>query len=262
MDAEAILDFTNRELDDALAALVERDTSETRATFYAALLDSTVMLPAPKAATEEEDLPEDIPLVTLQSDSGATILIAFSNEEAIDAWEGDDFDFVGLRGLDLVLIAVQNDIDEVILNPASRARRHMSRETLTALARGEYASELAPSSGEVSLGTTVLIDRPEEAPPAAWRQTMVGLLKNYPSILSAYYFGLHLPKEGRRNVVGLALHPGMDVDAQERLMATLVEEVADLLPRDQTLDFVVLDAPDFLQTVADTVRPLYEAAAL
>jgi hypothetical protein len=91
---------------------------------------------------------------------------------------------------------------------------------------------------------------------------MVDLLRNYPSVLSAYYFGLHLPREGRRNVVGLALHPGMGIDAQERLMATLGQEVADRLPMDQTLDFVVLDAPDFLQTVADTVPPLYEATPL
>ena len=49
----------------------------------------------------------------------------------------------------------------------------------------------------------------------------------------------------------------MSTDAEERLMQSMVSEFEELLPEDQSFDLVVLDEPDFLQTVQDTVSPAY-----
>lgn len=87
------------------------------------------------------------------------------------------------------------------------------------------------------------------------------MLAGYPSVNSAYFFQLHGVSEGPRPVIGVALYEGMSFDAQERLMDALLAEIEAMLPEGWTLDFVVLDDPGFLKTVADTVSPLYKRNA-
>lgn len=257
----------NPELSAAMTALEEDETEEHRQQLYEALIESTLILPAPEqvpfsdADAGPEPIAEDeaISLVTFENDEGATLLIAFTDEDAALAWEPAGLPFIGLRGFHLISLADQNEIDGVVLNPASTNAYHLNRDEIVALAQGNVAlASQAAQRPTAPAGMTVLISAPEETPPESWQEALQELLASYPSIETAYLFQLHIPPEGARNVIGVVLYEGMDDDAQERMMRTMMSEVEEQLPIGQSLEFIVLDDPNFLQTVQDTVAPIYE----
>ena len=263
-DSDETFEFANQELIALLKALAEEETPEQQSAFHQALQRSQLLLPAPTPLTitdaadpDEVELEEDIPLLTFENDAGASVLVAFTDEDAALTWASDDAEFVALRGLDLLLIALQNDIDELVLNPGSVHTHRIYRETFEAIARQE-AFTAGAGAQHPSRGTTVLIAPPHETPPDGWLRTMKETLRHYPSIESAYFFQLQMAPQGPRHVIGVALYDGMTADAQERLIADLLEELEGILPQGWTLDLVVLEERDFLTTVRDTVAPFYD----
>ena len=98
-------------------------------------------------------------------------------------------------------------------------------------------------------GVTVLISPPEEDPPSDWQNAIREILAGYPSVEAAYFFELHAPATGSQPVIGLALYRGMTSEAQDRLIEQMLGEFAESLPEDLTLEFVILDEKDFLQSV-------------
>ncbi|MGC9522550.1 MAG: SseB family protein [Anaerolineae bacterium] len=257
---EEHLAFDNPDLVAALQAVTAADTAETRSELYRTLLQSTLILPAPEdsAAAEVWIEEEELPLVIFEDDKGDSVLIAFTDEDAALAWEPGGLDFIGLRGLDLVLVAAQNKIDKIMLNPGSPHGQRLRRDEIVALSQGETPISASPVSPDDEAGMTVLIAPPKEAPPESWREAVGEILEHYPSIDTAYFFQLHFVPEGARHVIGLVLYEGMPESAQERLLKSVLSEFEERLPEDQALDFVVLDEPSFRETVEDTISPIYK----
>lgn len=260
------LGITNPQLTDALKDFAQEAKPENRTALYQALLQSTLILPAPEdeapeiddaSGTLEED--EALRFLTYENDVGGIVMIAFTDEDAALTWEPEGLPYLGLQATDLLFIAMENEVAEIVLNPASAESYRLDRGEITALGRGEtprQQSEIPPTSPQ---GLTVLVGPPEEAPPPDWQGALSEILKQYLSVEAAYLFELHIPPEGERNVIGLVLYSGMSDDARERMMDALISELEEHLPQEQTLELVVLDEPSFLQTVQDTVPAIYEA---
>lgn len=263
---EGDLGIANPELSNALEAVANEDTTGNREGLYEALMVSTLIVPTPEiddSEVEEEPafLGEDeaLTFVTYENDAGEIVMIAFTDEDAALTWEPEGLPYLGLRAHDLLLIAAENEVAEIVLDPASARSYRLDRDEIAALIRGESPTSGARAMPTAPQGMTVLVGPPEEEPPSSWREALASILKQYPSVEAAFFFQLHIPPEGARPVIGLVLYEGMSVDAQNRMMDTLLSELEAHVPEDQSLDFVVLDEPDFLRTVADTVPPLYSA---
>jgi hypothetical protein len=259
------LGITNPQLTDALKNFARDAKPENRTALYQALLQSTLILPAPEdeapAADEALETLEDEPLrfLTYENDAGGIVMIAFTDEDAALTWEPEGLTYLGLQATDLLFIAMENEVAEIVLNPASMESYRLDRGELIALGRGELPLQQSETPPTSTQGLTVLVGAPEEAPPPAWRRALADILKHYLSVEAAYLFELHIPPEGERNVIGLVLYSGMSDDARERIMDALISELEEHLPQEQTLELVVLDEPSFLQTVQDTVPAIYEA---
>jgi hypothetical protein len=258
------LNLSNTSLSEAMEAITEGDTPERRQVLYQALLSSILIVPTPDApddvAEQLLDDSDELTFLTFEDDAGDTVLIAFANESAALNWEPEGLSYVGLQGPDLLLIAMENEVGELVLNPAGPHTLLIQRDEIVALAQGE--TPLPPLNAERStpVGTTVLIGPPSEIPPEGWQRALREILRHYPSVEAAYFFQLHVPPEGTRHVIGLALYEGLSREAQDTLIETLLEEVETQLPEDQELDFVILDDADFRKTVEDTVSgPIYTA---
>lgn len=258
---EPNLDLSNPDLSEALEAIEERDTPERRQILYRRLLDSLLIVPTPDAPDEgaegASDEGEELNFLTYENDTGDTMLIAFTSEGAALAWEPEGLSYIGLRGQDLMRITVENEIEDIVLNPAGPQTLILGWDEITALAQGT----LPPPVDErhATGGTTVLIGPAEETPPEQWRSAVSEVLRHYPSVEAAHFFQLHVPPSGARQVIGLVLYAGMSREAQDRLVDDVLKEFETLLPEDQTLEFVILDDPDFRKTVEDTVAPIYQA---
>jgi hypothetical protein len=264
--------LSNTDLGEAMEAIAERDTPERRRILYQALLNSILIVPTPDTSDDPvgqdpvaQDLDEqflddndELTFLTFEDDAGDTVLIAFANESAALNWEPEGLSYVGLQGPDLLLIAMENEVGELVINPAGPHTLLIQRDEIAALAQGEVPISNASAGRAAPVGMTVLIGPPEETPPASWRNALREVLKHYPSVEAAYFFQLHVPPEGARHVIGLVLYEGLSREAQDALIETILEEFEALLPEDQELDFVILDEPDFRKTVEDTVSgPLY-----
>ena len=258
------LNLSNSDLQEALQELAKRDTPERRLVLYQALLNSLLIVPTPDPP---EDSPEqvlddtdELAFLTFEDDAGDTVLIAFADENAALKWEREGFSYIGLQGPDLLLIAMENEVGELVLNPAGPHTLLMQRDEIAALAQGQMPNSPIAPGRAAAAGMTVLIGPPDEMPPESWQSALREVLQHYPSVETAYFFQLHVPPAGARHVIGLVLYEGMARAAQDALVETILAEVETLLPADQELDFVILDEPDFLRTVQDTVEgPLYTA---
>jgi len=259
---DRILDFSNDGLRLALQQVARDPSTETRRAFYEALTAGTLILLAPRdlaADGDPGDAPEDIPLLTFVDDAGDAVLIGFTDEDAVLAWDPDDPALVALRGLDVVLIAAQNDIDTIVLNPGSPASYRMHRDEFAAAASGEHIASQAEARSTAE-GTTVYITPPEVQPPEGWLRAVRRVLQNYPSILSAFFFYFRLASGDASHVIGLEPFGEMSHKAQNALIKAVLADFQDLLPEERTLDFVVLDDPEFLAGVREIVKPFHTRA--
>ncbi len=258
------LDLANADLNEAMEAIARRDSPERRQALYQALLKSVLIVPTPDSPDDRAetilDENEELTFLTFEDDHGDTVLIAFADESAALKWEPEGLSYVGLRGPDLLLIAMENEVGELVLNPAGPNTLLMQRDEIEALAQGEITFSAAAPGRPSPPGMTVLIGPPEEMPPKDWQSALREVLRQYPSVEAAYFFQLHIPPEGARHVIGLVLYEGLSREAQDALIETILKEFEALLPEGQELDFVILDEPNFRKTVEDTVSgPIYTA---
>ncbi|MCJ7549303.1 MAG: SseB family protein [Anaerolineae bacterium] len=257
-------ELTNPELSAAMQAIAAEPTPEKHTILYESLWTSTLILPTPESRPmDDEDLEqflgedEALTFMTFEDDAGGIVMIAFTDEDAALAWEPEGLPYIGLRGLDLLLIAAENEVAEIVLNPGSANAYRLSQGDILALAQRRMPDATTEHNRAGAEGAMVLIGPPEEIPPEAWQEAFTAILSNYPSITSAYLFQLHIAPQGPRHVIGLALVTGMAADAQDRVLTALLSEVEEQLPQGLVLELVLLDDPDFLQTVRDTVSALY-----
>jgi hypothetical protein len=266
--AEPNRGIANPELSAAMQAITADPTPEKHTTLYQSLWKSTLILPTPEnRPMDNEDLEqflgedEALTFMTFENDAGGIVMIAFTDEDAALAWEPEGLPYIGLRGLDLLLIAAENEVAEIILNPGSPHAYRLSQGDILELAQRGIPSRSAEHGKAGAEGAMILIGPPEEMPPEAWQEAFTAILSNYPSIASAYLFQLHIAPQGPRHVIGLALAAGMAADAQDRVLTALLSELEEQLPQGLELEVVLLDDPDFLQTVRDTVSALYNCEA-
>jgi hypothetical protein len=256
--------IANPELSAALQAIAADPTPEKHIALYESLWTSTLIIPTPQSRPAdhkdlEQFLGEDeaLTFMTFEDDAGGIVMIAFTDEDAALAWEPEGLPYIGLRGLDLLLIAAENEVAEILLNPGSTNAYRLSQGDILALAQRRMPDQSAERGRAGAEGAIILISPPEEMPPEAWQDAFTAILSNYPSIASAYLFQLHIAPQGPRHVIGLALAAGMAADAQDRVLTALLSEFEEQLPRGLVLELVLLDDPGFLQTVRDTAPALY-----
>lgn len=240
----------NPELVSALYAVVRQDTPETRAALYAALLESTLILP-----TAESFGASDAPLRLLagENQAGETALLAFTDEEAVLKWRADGADYVALRAPGLFALAARQQVAEVVINPAGPVGGRVLSHEFAPLAQGQHPGNFVE--------TAVVISSPATPPPLPWRAALNAILAQHPTIAEASMFQLHRGQDVSPLVIGVTFTPSSNEDAQNEVMQAVVaacRAAAALTPQPE---FIILAADNFLQTVRDTVAPFYPARA-
>jgi hypothetical protein len=258
-----LTEIRNPDLVAAMEALAASEADpQARSAFYQTLQESVLIIPtiepdedSPEAETAQ---PDQSQIMAFENDAGQSVLIAFTDEDAALNWQPEPLPTIGMHARDVLSLAANNPISALVLNPAGPATTRIGRAELAAVARGSAPAPV-PDPEAVPEGTTVLIAPPPEDPPDDWIEAFSEILANYPSIDAAYFFQLQMPAQEGRLVIGLDLYQGMPANAQARLLRTMLDEFEEKMPEGGELDFVILDDPDFLETVRDTVNPIYEA---
>ncbi len=256
--------ITNPNLVAAMVAVVTRDAPETRQAMYRALIESTLILPVAESLSQS-DTPErrtvdreaSFKLLAAENDAGGTILLAFSDEEAVRAWMPEGVPYVALRAPDLFDLAARNEAAEVYLNPAGPVSGRIRNHEFEALARRQLPFDDLPQAPPPPPGARLLVGRPATPPPQAWRDEVTSAMRHHPQIVAAYLFQLHYGTESPRLVVGVQFAPEADESIRNVIMQSILSAVGQPAESPEALHFVVLEADDFLRIVQDTVPRLY-----
>jgi hypothetical protein len=248
-----------------MKALSSTDAApQARETFYRTLRDSILLIPTIEPEEDERDDDrtdadsDQSQIMAFENDAGESVLIAFTDEVAVLNWQPEAAPTIGMHAGDVLSLAANNPVSVLVINPAGPARTRIGRAELVAIAGGEIPSPVSDAEA-VPEGTTVMIAPPPEDPPDDWIEAFSEILANYPSIDAAFFFQLQMPARKGRLVIGLELYQGMPTSAQDRVLQTMLNEFEEKMPEGGELEFVILDEPELLETVRDTVNPIYEA---
>ncbi|MBN2002289.1 MAG: enhanced serine sensitivity protein SseB C-terminal domain-containing protein [Anaerolineae bacterium] len=255
--------ITNPQLVSAMFAVVNRDTPETRQAMYRALLKSTLILPVAESLSQSstpqrQTLTQDtsFKLLAAENNDGETILLAFSDEDAVRLWAPEGVAYVALKAPDLFAVAVRNDAAEVYLNPSGPVSGRILSHEFEVLAQRQLPFGDVPQMQTLPAGTRLLVSRPA-APPQAWRAEVISALSHHPQIVAAYLFQLHYGTETPRLVVGVQFTSESEDSTRNAIMQAILSAVGQPPDFAEDLHFVVLEADDFLRIVRDTVPRLY-----
>ncbi len=256
--------ITNPNLVAAMYAVVTRDAPETRQAMYRALLESTLILPVaeslsqsdtPQRRTLERDA--SFKLFAAENAAGGTILLAFSDEDAVRAWNPEGVAYVALKAPDLFDLAARNQAAEVYLNPAGPVSGRILSQEFETLARRQLPFGDIPQAQTLPVGARLLVGRLAAPPPQAWCDAVTSAMRQHPQIVAAYLFQLHYGTESPRLVVGVQFAPAADESTRSAIMQAILSAVGRSSEFSEDLHFVVLEADDFLRIVQDTVPRLY-----
>lgn len=255
----------NAQLVAAMAAVVKHDVPLTRRALYEALLESTLILPTVEETEltsaqpgEDDDFGLDLRLLTYEGEDGSPLLIAFTDENAVLAWNPEGISYVALSGPDLFTLADYNEISEIILNPAGPVGGRILRQEVESLARGELPVSRQPDLEVIPARSSVLIGKPTRELPEAHLDEMRRVLAHDSRIVAAYLFELHTEAQTPRLVVGVVLDRDLDDGTQDDILETLAMTLGADALQVHGLDLVLLSSEEFVRIVRDTVLPLYE----
>jgi len=254
----------------AIRAVSERDDRGSRRGLYAALLGSTLLLPAepgadePAAGTDEPSpRTDELRLFTTPPEAdGSWKLLAFTDPTAATEWRSDGVRLVPRSAREVFAFAVRSATSAILLNVAGPAGGELTRREFAALAEGVLPSTDADAFEELQLGAgaAVQVAPPERPPGEAFLGVLRMALEASPPVRAAWLADVAFEAGELHPAVGLSLHPGTDDEALRPVIELVMARVQPLLGHGRYLDFIVIDevwAPLF----ADAGPPIFERSA-
>jgi hypothetical protein len=241
----------NPELLAAIRSVAERDDAETRGTFYAALLGSTLLLPTDAEAVGARA--EGLRLFTTPpADDGSWKLLAFTDAEAATAWRSDGVTLTSRPAKELFAFAVASPTSGIVLNPGGPAGGELTRREFATLAEGSIpAGSDAIEELRLEPGAQVVVAAPERPPGEAFLGVLRMALDDAGRVRSAWLADVAFEAGELHPAVGVAVDGEPGDDELRTVFDAVMARVQPLLGHGRYLDFVVID---------EGWRPLFEAA--
>ncbi len=261
----AAIGISNPYLVSALYAASKHNDKATRHALYTALLESTLIL-LTVAEFSEGLIPEHqtfeaghaLKLVAIENDTGASLLVAFTDEDAVLAWVPEGAPYLALKAPALFTLVLRNEMAGVIINPAGPVVGRVLQPEFSALAQGQLPFEVTSPPPPTNMERApVLISQPTTLPPSDWLEILRVAMAQPAALTAAYLFQLRHGDRVAPWVVGICLAADTDIAQQQTTMETITTMCEQSLPENHGLTFVVLSEDMFLRTVQDTVKPLY-----
>jgi hypothetical protein len=241
----------NPELLAAIRSVAERDDAETRGTFYAALLGSTLLLPTDAEAVGARA--DGLRLFTTPpADDGSWKLLAFTDAEAATAWRSDGVTLTSRPAKELFAFAVASPTSGIVLNPGGPAGGELTRREFATLAEGSIpAGSDAIEELRLEPGAQVVVAAPERPPGEAFLGVLRMALDDAGRVRSAWLADVAFEAGELHPAVGVAVDGEPGDEELRAVFDAVMARVQPLLGHGRYLDFVVID---------EGWGPLFEAA--
>jgi type III secretion system (T3SS) SseB-like protein len=240
----------------AIRAVAERDEPDTRERFYAALLDSRILLPTPDDGAPAAAAAGDGRVrffTTPPGEDGSWKILAFTDEGALSAWRPEGARHLELDARALFALAVSTPTAGILLNVAGPAGGELTRREFATLAEGAIPAAAEGPTEEVLLheGEEVLVTAPAKPPGEAFLGVLRMALEEAGPVRAAWLADVAFGAGERHPAVGVALDPTPGDDELRGLFDGVMARIQPLLGHGRYVDFIVLDrvwAPLFEET--------------
>ncbi len=221
----------------AIRGVSEHDDAATREAFYAALLDSNLVL----AATQGAD--EGHLFTTPPAEDGSWKLLAFTDTGAAAAWRTEGVDLVTRPARDVFAAAVTSPTSAILLNVAGPTGGELTRREFTALAEGSMPSADGEDVEEVHLapGSEVFVTTPVRPPGAAFLGVLRMALDESAPVHAAWLADVAFAAGELHPAVGVAVEPETGEDELRAVFDLVMARIQPLLGHGRYLDFIVID---------------------
>lgn len=252
---------TNPQLIDAMTALTANDTPENRHALYAALLDSTFLLPTTHPLTGGNGTSHDLTMDTLVTDThdGQLMLFVFTDADALRQWQPEDSPCIVLSASDTFQLALKYQVGSIQINPSSAVGGSITAGEITALARGVSpgsTDDVQVHQQAVQSDTQVMLGAPSKPLPIKVAAQLQRSLAAHPIVAACYVFMLAMGSDSPQQIAGIVFYPQADDATKDAIMRQITSEVTAVLKPNRQLAFMVLQG-DMLHNVRGTVHPAY-----
>lgn len=242
--------FSNPALLQALAEIASADDPARRRRVYEELLRARLLVLTPRGQgviTSEGGSPKEmaIELFTLRAEDGRTGLPVFTDQEALRRF-GPPEALISLLldGRIVFRLALESDIDAVVINPGGPAGGEVERPEMSALAQGQIPDSGTVGMSVIDAGTEVSIQPLGERPPARFVDRLQEVVPGHPEIRACYLYRMGLGAEDLRLTLGLALDGPQEPDELRRLLDSLVSELGNTMDGAGDIQCAVIAADD------------------
>lgn len=129
----------NADLERVMAEMAAHPDMKVRRVLYLELLKGTLLLPLPSHLDPPADGKplKELQLVTHPGEKGKVLWLAFTSRRALHQWRPQFPEaYAAIKGQQVFALAVQNNVDQVIINPSGPVGGRITRMELEMLAEG------------------------------------------------------------------------------------------------------------------------------
>jgi hypothetical protein len=244
---------TNPKLLSAMETIAKADSPENRQALYAEILASQLLVPVakplgayPRSGLQPVIGTTDVEFIVIQNTNQQMALLAFTDEQAVNAWKPTDSNYIASNAPDLLQMALEMNVAAIVLNVAGpTARGELMRWEIQSLATGVIPQ------GQGHVGTSIITPPPDsevkfmQLDKKSSDHFVNGLKDAFaacPEIAAGYLMQTQIDKADPHLVAGVQLSHDMDEDSIRNLMNHLGDQVSVLLPQDEFIDFIVIDS--------------------
>jgi hypothetical protein len=213
---------------------------------YLQLMKSTLLLPTPKPLELPPDGSKlkDLQLVTQPGRAGETIWLAFTSRQALHLWREQFPDaYVAIQGSQVFALAVQNNVDQLVINPAGPVGGYVTRIELQMLAEGTIPMEGGEKVNTVlaRANTHLQIGPVAQGLAPGLLDHFKGHLEKEARVEAAYLASVMLGGGLPHLLLGICFKKLPDEKSIQGLMAEIGKDVGKYLGKGEFVDMVPLD---------------------
>ena len=236
----------NINLEIVMREMSKKSDMRVRRVLYSELLKSTLLLPTPSPleALPDEAALKEIQVVTQKGPKNELVWIAFTSKTALTKWRIQSEDsYIAIQGIHLFNLAIQNQVEAILINPAGPIGGKITRMELNMLAEGAFPQGGDGLTHQVrpSEGAPVLIGSPPRFLPPNLEEFFWERLSKENLVLAGYVASIKIGKGNSHLVLAIEYGSVPQPESNRALLDTIGAEIKKRIGPEEYIDMVSFD---------------------
>ena len=181
-------------------------------------------------------------------------MYAFTSIDKLNIWSKKKQKYVGLNGKDLFKLAVEQEIDAIIIDSDSFPVGYLTKEEISQLAAGSLPG-IKPEHNHIKSGSVPKISSIGENPSQEIIQNLCKSFRFYPEIQSAYFYKMQIENQEPEVVIGFL---GNNLNTNELMKNNELNlSISKLIAIYPTIAYKVINRDELQAIEKNRIQPFY-----